>query len=301
MTLFVGIDGGGTRATAVVVDGAGAERVRVHGGAALVRSVDPAAGAASLADLVDRALRDAGAAPPAAGLCCALAGAGREPERQALAAALHREAIADRLRVVTDAEAALHDAFGDGPGILLIAGTGSIAWGRGPDGRVARAGGWGALLGDEGGAYAIGLDALRTAVRAGDGRGPETRLRCDLLEHTGVEALDDLIAWTAAASKAEVAALAPLVTRAAAAGDAPAADLVRRATRDLADHVAALVRRLGPWEPAPRLALAGALLAPGAPLREPVLAAIRDSGCAIRPLARAIDAARGAAELARVG
>lgn len=301
MSLFIGIDGGGTGATAVVMDGSGAELGRIEGGPALVRPADPAAGAAALADLAVRALAAAGAAPPAAGLCCALAGAGRDEARRALAAALHREAVAVRIRVTTDAEAALHDAFQSGPGILLIAGTGSIAWARGADGRTARAGGWGALLGDEGSGYALGLGALRAVARADDGRGEETALRDVVLRETGVASPDALIGWADDASKAGVAALAPAVCATADAGDAVARALVQAAARDLASHVATLERRLAPWPAPPAIALAGGLIAPGRPLRDVVLRALRALDPPVRPLDRAVDAARGAAELARHG
>ena len=296
---FVGIDGGGTRATAVVTDGRGAELARVEGEAGLVLAGDPAAGAPALGALVARALAAAGAEPPAAVLCCALAGAGREEQARPLAAALERLAVARRIRVATDAEAAFHDAFGNGPGILLIAGTGSIAWGRGEDGRTARVGGWGHLLGDEGSGYALGLGALRAAARAHDGRGPETRLLRRVLEHTGLDSPEALIAWAATASKAAIAALAPLVASAAAEGDAVARTLVDEAARELAGHAAALHRRLGPWSAPPPIALAGGLLAPGRPLRPAVVAALGLTGVPYRVLDDAIDAARGAAALAR--
>ena len=176
MDVFVGIDGGGSRATAVATDVEGRELARVEGGPGRIRLDAPGTGAHVLADLVDHVIREAGARLPAAGLICALAGAGREDARRELAAALLREAVAIRLRVVTDAEAAYQDAFGGGPGILLIAGTGSIAWGRDADGRTIRAGGWGALLGDEGSGYDLGLRALRAVLHAHDGRGPATGL-----------------------------------------------------------------------------------------------------------------------------
>src|SRR5690606_25737159 len=155
--VYVGLDGGGTRTTVLVTDAAGAELARVEGEAGIVDAREPAARATVLRELVLRALERAGAAPPAAALCCALAGAGREPGRRALRAALEPLGIARAIRIVGDGEAAFHDAFGAGPGILLIAGTGSIAWGRAADGRTARAGGWGQALGDEGSGYALGL------------------------------------------------------------------------------------------------------------------------------------------------
>lgn len=296
MDVFVGIDGGATRATAVATDVEGRELARVEGGPGGIRVDAPGAGAHRLADLVDEVLREAGARLPAAGLICAVAGAGRDEARRDLAAALHREAVAVRLRVVTDAEAAFHDAFGDGPGILLIAGTGSIAWGRGVDGSVVRAGGWGERLGDEGSAYDLGSQALRAILHAHDRRGPATALTTTILRRIGVDAPDELVAWSARADKATIAALAPSVLEVAEAGDAVASTLVRNAAVALAAHVDAIHERLAPWPDAPTLALAGGLLTSSRLVREQTVASVR---APVRLLPRPVDAARGAAAIAR--
>lgn len=299
MSLFLGIDGGGTRCVALATDPAGRELARREGGPGIVRADHPEAGAATLATLAAETLRAAGSEPPAAVLCCALAGAGREPERRLLERALQGQGIATICHVTTDAEAALFDAFGRGPGLLLISGTGSIAWGRAEDGRTARAGGWGALMGDEGSAYALGIGALRHVARAHDGRGPHTALTRDVLRRTGRRAVEELASWAATADKAEIAALAPLVTAAAHRGDPAAGGLVDLAARELAILFAALHRRLGPWSDPPAAAFAGALLAPNGALRARTIHAIREAGLHVRILDRAIDGARGAAGLAR--
>lgn len=298
-SIFVGIDGGGTRTTALAIDAEGRELARVEGEAGIVRVLDPAAGAEPLARLVRRAAELAGAADaPVAALCCALAGAGREPERVGLENALRATGVAQRVRVTTDAEGALADALGSGPGILVIAGTGSIAWGRDAAGRSARAGGWGQLLGDEGSGYAIGLAALRAAVQAHDGRGPATALERAVLEATGVSAVEGLVAWTSAASKAAVGALAHQVFEAAAAGDDVARGILATAAAALAEHVAALSTRLGPWSEPPLVACSGGLIAPGGPLR-PWLEAALQRLTPVRISPTPVDPARGAAALAR--
>ncbi len=232
---------------------------------------------------------------PAAALCAGLAGAGRDRERDAVQAALSRRALATAVRVVTDAEAAFFDAFGDGPGLLLIAGTGSVAWGRSEDGREARVGGWGGLLGDEGSGYDIGLRALRSVARAVDGRGGKTELQERLLAQLQVGEPQALIAWAAGAGKTEIAALAPIVCELAAAGDSAAVAIVETAVASLQSHVAALLAGLGPWSAPSTLALAGSLIAPGGPQRAPLLAAVAQYECA--PTEARVDAARGAARL----
>lgn len=299
MPVYVGIDGGGTRTTAVATDAAGRELARVEGEPGLVSTLEPAAGAGTLARVARRAADAAGASSgPLAGLCCALAGAGREPERMALEEALRATGVAERVRVTTDAEGAMADAFAEGAGILVIAGTGSIAWARDGRGRTARTGGWGVLLGDEGSGYAIGLAALRAVARAHDGRSFRTTLTGAVLAHAGVRAPEELIGWAAAASKGEVGSLAPAVFAAAAEGDEPARALLRQAATELADHVRALYERLAPWPEPPLLALAGSLIAPGGPLRDAVVAAAR-SIAPLRLVERPVDAGSGAASLAR--
>jgi N-acetylglucosamine kinase-like BadF-type ATPase len=298
VSVCIGIDGGGSGSRAVAVDRAGRVIARERGPETRVRSGDPAAGAAALVALATRVLEEAGAAPPAASLCCALAGAGGEPERAALTAALADTGIAHRVHVVSDAEAALHDAFGDGPGIVLIAGTGSVAWGRSADGRVARAGGWGKLLDDEGSGYGLGLAALRAVLRAHDGRGRPTVLTGALLRETGLPDAPDLVRWADAADKARIAALAPAVLAAADRGDAAAGRLVEEAAAALAELALALHRTLGPWDTAPAVALAGGLVEPGAGMREAAARALAGAALPFQVLRMAVDAARGAALLA---
>lgn len=297
--LFVGVDGGATRTAVLATDEAGVPLARLEGGAGLVDPVAPEAGVVALLDLVDAAIAQAGEAPPVLVLCCALAGAGGERERLLLEATLTRSGIARDVLVVTDAEAALHDAFGAGPGILLVSGTGSIAFGRGRDGRVARTGGWGLLLGDEGSGYALGRAALRAVCRAQDGRGERTLLTPFVVEHTGVAQPRELIPWAATAAKADIAALAPGAIAVARHGDMVAADIVDQAISDLAGHVNVLVHELGPWDWPVPVALAGGLIAPGRPLRDALLTSLRGRHRSLSVSDVRVDGARGAAALAR--
>ena len=302
--MFVGVDGGGTHTRAVVLDAAGSEIARRSGPAGIVRPDQPSDAADAVADLCRGVLRDAGA-DQADGLCCGLAGAGRRQEREAVRVALHLAGVARTIVVVGDAEAALADAFGDAPGVLVIAGTGSIAWARaegdavdggaGP-GAVFRTGGWGQVLGDEGSGYVIGLDAMRRVTRAADGREPSTSLTPAVLAATACATADDLIRFTASASKADIAALAPAVLQCAQEGDAAAVTVRAAAVDALADLAASAAGRARLEHP--RIAFAGGLIEPGGPLRDDLGVAVRHRipGCSV--LERPVDAARGAAMLA---
>ena len=203
-------------------------------------------------------------------------------------------ALAERVHVGTDVQAAFHDAFGEGPGILLMAGTGSIAWGRAEDGRVARVGGWGWLLGDEGSGYAMGLEAMRRVARSADRRAPATQLTMRLLARLGLGSPEELIAWCGTASPGAVAALVPDIHAAAVDGDAVAAELLEQA---LEAHVLTLLGTLGPWRRSPTVALGGGLLATGGPLHDKLIGLLRVHY--LPQLERYVDSARGAAAKAR--
>jgi glucosamine kinase len=298
MSYFVGIDGGGTQTVAVLTDAAGAVLAEAEGASGRIDVLDPAAGAATLAELTREVSRRGGITTQVTSLCCALSGAGRPAERSALEQAIRSIGVAETIVIVPDAEAALQDAFGAGPGLLLIAGTGSIAWGRAESGAVARCGGWGYLLGDEGSAYALGLAALRAALRSFDGRTGETALLQLVLEHMELEHPESLIRRAAQASRADIAALAPTVI-AAAATDPMAAGIVENATRELAQHVAALHARLGPWSASVPIAFSGGLIAPGRPLRLWLESALHDWTLDLALLDRPVNPAMGAAALAR--
>jgi N-acetylglucosamine kinase-like BadF-type ATPase len=296
--LWIGVDGGGTRTTCVALDAQGGFIARRTGGASLVRAGREAASVTPLVELIRETAAHGSEPLPVRGVCCALAGAGRSAERDAVLAALVDARVAEHVLVVTDAEAALHDAFGESAGILLISGTGSIAWARSVDGETRRVGGWGERLGDEGSGFDIGSAALRAVARAHDGRAQPTALTDIVLRHTGVAEPSALIAWVAAATKASIAAVAPAVVD-CAAHDAAAAAIVDHAVASLLQHLEAARRLLEPWPTPPKIALAGGMLMPAAPLRGRLEHALRAAHPDARVVARAIDAAAGAAALAR--
>jgi glucosamine kinase len=295
MTLAIGVDGGGTHARAVIVDGRGREVARAQAPGAVVTLKGHEAAVAAVAAAVRAAADSGGLSLPGSALWAGLAGAGHEESRAAVERGLASAGLATRVRVGTDAEAAFHAAFPDGPGLMLIAGTGSVAWGRGTSGQV-RVGGWGQQLGDEGSGYAIGLSAVRAVVRAEDGRAAPTLLRDAILEMLGLDAPVELIPWAASATKSEFAALVPLVGRCAKDGDATAQDILDEATADLEAHVRGILVKSGLGRSRPGLLLYGGVIAPGGTLREALVARL-----ALHPvdvLQSEVDAANGAASLA---
>lgn len=270
MGLFIGVDGGGTHTRVLVADESGREVASASGGASVVR---PGAAAHS-AKVIAQAVRDAlasidGKAATARALVVGVAGVGRDEERAALTDALDRLDLAEETTVHPDAVIALEDAFGDGPGVLLVSGTGSVCFGRGPTGTVERCGGWGPVCGDEGSGSWIGRRALSIVTAAVDGREPETSLGNAVLAALQLRDALELIPWGAQATATELASLAPVVLEAAATGDLRANSLVSLAAEELMLHVRALGRRLfGDERATIPLALSGGLLAKGSLLRK---------------------------------
>ncbi|HMD70298.1 MAG TPA: BadF/BadG/BcrA/BcrD ATPase family protein [Bryobacteraceae bacterium] len=249
MKLFLGVDGGQSGTTALIGDETGRilgqgtagpcnHAAAGEGRAKLERSVRE-----SLAEACRQAGLDAGAVRFAVA-CFGMSG-GPEDKRAILAAILH----ADQLVVTTDAVTALSGATATGQGIVTIAGTGSIAFGRNAAGREARAGGWGYVFGDEGGAFDIVRQAARAVLRAEEGWGPPTSLLGTLLESTGAASANEMLhrlygdEW----GRPRVASLAPLVDRAAAEGDAVAQRIVDSAAIQLAMLAGAVRGQL--WQP----------------------------------------------------
>lgn len=296
--ILLGIDAGGSHTTVVVGDGDARVLARADGPGSAMRPGGAAASAAVIADTARRAAATAAVALPADAAMVGAAGAGREPEQGELAAALVAAGVARTVRVAGDSEVGLAAAFGDGAGILVNAGTGSIAFARTPDGRLHRAGGYGWQLGDEGGGYWLGRRALATAARARDELEESSTLLERLLLALGLRDFDALIRWTVTASPAQIAALAPHVLHAAREGEAVAQRAVADAAGELARLVRALARHFPGTDPI-SVATAGGLLRPGSPL----LAALHAALSADEPRARLagggpVDAPAGALRLA---
>jgi N-acetylglucosamine kinase-like BadF-type ATPase len=133
-----------------------------------------------------------------------------------------------------------------GPGVVVIGGTGSVGFGRAPDGREARCGGWGYVFGDEGSGYWIAVEALRACVRALDGTGPETSLLPPILEHFEARDIHDLHRriYSGALARVDLASASHLVSEAARAGDAVSHLILDRAGRELGLLAGGVLRRL---------------------------------------------------------
>jgi glucosamine kinase len=268
--IVIGIDGGGTKTRAMVADEHGAMISDVVGPPSAVRPGHVEDSAAVIGEVVRDALASCEMThvTPRV-LCVGIAGVGREPERQELWQALASRELADEIVIHSDFAVALDDAFRDGPGVLLVSGTGSVAFGRSPTGGTARCGGWGPVFGDEGSGAWIGRKALSVVSAASDGREPETALTGAILTAAQVNDLTELIGWAAQAPPATLASLAPVVMSVADSGDLRANSIVSLAVEELSLHIRALARQLFIDERAALpVALTGGMLQRGSTLRK---------------------------------
>jgi glucosamine kinase len=295
MPILIGADVGGSK-TGVGISEGGEVLARAEGPGAAVRPGRALASAATIAEVVRRALAQTGRLSGDV-LVVGAAGAGRDPERDELRKALRGEVLADRVVVTTDIEIALAGAFEQGSGIVVSAGTGSIAVGRDRHGARVRIGGYGWQMGDEGSGYAIGRAALGAVSRAHDGRSPATALTDRVLGAARSADFDSLVRWAASASPAEIAALAPPVLEVAAQGDPLAQGIADYAARELS-QLAICLLPLMDVEPPVGVALTGGLLSTDRPLRRSVLARLAEQS-GFRTIDEPVDAVVGALRLAR--
>lgn len=233
--LFLGVDGGQSSTIALIADQDG--HVIGHGQGGPANHVKAEEGEARLTKAITESVGEACrraeldfATVAFDGACLGFtAGAG---DKEALLKKLIRARVLD---VTDDATIALAGALNGLPGVIVMAGTGSIAFGRGPRGDTARAGGWGYMLGDEGSAFDLTRQALRAALRQEEGWGPWTSLHGRLLAATKLSSIRDVqrAFYTVEFSRPRIAGFAPLVTAAAAEGDAVAADILAQAAESL--------------------------------------------------------------------
>ena len=266
----VGVDGGGSKTLAIVVDANGNECGRATAGSANYQAVGLDRAVAQLTQAVAEAAHIAGCRLPLAAAWLGVAGI--DSARDHTTVLPHLRSLAQGVRLTNDAELML-SPLPDSVGVALVAGTGSIALGRNASGATARTGGWGHLLGDEGSGYDIGRHALQAALRAADGRGPATPLLDAILAEWRLSSASDILGRVYPdGDKAEIARLSRVVFATAQAGDRVARGIVRRAASELALAALAVGAGLGVRATdALPLALGGGMLLHEATLQRDVL------------------------------
>ncbi|MCB9136659.1 MAG: ATPase [Anaerolineales bacterium] len=264
MNHFLGIDGGGTHTRAVIVDETGVVCGVGTSGPSNYDDVGIEQAQANISAAVAAAWAQTGLpAQTCTAAFLGMAGVVSPSDVRVILNIAKNLQLAPPARtgVQHDIHIALVGGLGGRPGIALIAGTGSACYGINAVGENWRAGGWGQLIGDEGSSYWLGLQAMRAAVRATDGRGKPTSLEAMVLRTLNLTAMNDImhLLYSDGLSRSAIAALAPLVVNTAMQEDVVAKQLVVQAAKDLADSVYAVAQRLNMLD-ASELVLIGGLL-----------------------------------------
>jgi N-acetylglucosamine kinase-like BadF-type ATPase len=297
----LGIDAGGTKTVCLFAGDEGEILAETRGGGANLQASGELEVEKVLHAVMDDALGDRSVRPDA--ICLGIAGVDRPADAAAVRGIMRRIGFNTPTMVVNDALIALL-AGTDGalttPGVVVIAGTGSIAYGIDGGGRAARSGGWGYLLGDEGGGYWIGRAALSAVVRQFDGRGPATQLTLLVLDQMQLASPTELIhaIYDNGLQRQAIASIAAVVQRASDRGDAVAADILTRAAAELTVAAASVIERLDMRGKQFRTVLSGGIFRAIPSLADSVIA--RLSEIAPRSDVRRLDveAAVGAVRLA---
>ena len=271
MSYVLGIDGGGTSTVCVLADEWGRIVARTETSASNHRKSDLSEAREAIRAGIRAVAREAGLARDGApvrlaAVCAGLAGADTESDAATLRALLAGMVETEHLQVVNDGEIALAGALANEPGVLIISGTGSIAWAAATDGRRVRVGGWDYILSDEGSGYDIGTRVLRAVAAAHDRRIPPTRLTEAVFQEFAVRDFHQLLdfIYHKEITPQRISSLAPLADAAAAAGDQAAIYVLEQAAAELAGLAASAARLAGLDDrDFPLVAMGGVLLAGG--------------------------------------
>ena len=300
MAIFLGIDGGGSKTSCLIGDETSILGAGTAGGSNPVR-VGEAQAREALATAIRQACAVANVNPSQIqGTCVGLAGAARpeisEPVRQCIA-----EFVPSEIDVVGDMVIALEAAFGSEPGVIVIAGTGSIAYGRNSKGQTARAGGWGFAISDEGSGHWIGRAAVAAAVRALDdaAEAMNQSLLESLMKFWQVKTREQLVVSANATPPPDFAALFPAVLASADRGDRIALDVLAQAGAELASVARRVITRLFANAGTLSVAMSGGVFGSSPLVRQVFYNSLRSEHpeAAINP--SVIEPVRGALALAR--
>ncbi|MGH9219666.1 MAG: N-acetylglucosamine kinase [Vicinamibacterales bacterium] len=256
----LGIDAGGSKTVALMADSNGGIVGEGRAGGANLQTDGELQVEKVLHEVIERAMNDRQTPPDA--VCLGMAGVDRDNDSRVIGDIMRRLGFRQNTLIVNDALIALVAGAGPGPGVVVISGTGSIAFGVSHRGLAARAGGWGPTLGDEGSGYWIGRRALEAVMRAADGRGPSTTLTEKVLEYFSLSRPDLLVSeiYHQPHGRRAIASLGPEVDRARLEGDLVADEIMSDAADELAKAAASVITRLDMRGERFRILLAGGML-----------------------------------------
>ncbi len=299
MSIFLGIDAGGSKTTCVAGDETSVLAIATTGGSNVVRG-----GEAEARTELHEAMHLACACAKVnlaevKSVCIGMAGAAR-PVISSIVKGMVAEIFSGEVEVVGDMVIALEAAFAAKPGVIVIAGTGSIAYGRNKDGHSVRAGGWGFAISDEGSGHWIGRAAVSGVMRAQDEyEAPPTGLALSILDAWRLERLDELVLAANASPGPDFANLFPHVLAAADAGDPIARSVLTRAGAELASLAKIVIGRIFEQAPTVPVAMSGGVFRNSALVRNVFNNSLRSDYPQVAVAPTVVDPAEGALELAR--
>ena len=263
MEYIVGIDGGGTKTKLTLCDKEGNILHTVTSGPSNILSSGYEVAKKSITEVINEGILESGyELEQCASLCIGVAGAGREHIKRQLEEIIRSTGYKGKLVITHDAETALVGGTEGKEGILIIAGTGTICYGKTKEGKIHRLSGWGHIIGDEGSAYSIGIKILNAVMKAYDGRGEETALTNLLLEHMGIHSEDEIITsiYSPKVTKEHIAALASLIDKGCKLHDKVALEIVDETVEDLYICVDAMIKALESTSRSVKIIIHGSVL-----------------------------------------
>ena len=297
MPYFLGIDGGGSKTTCLLGDERTVLATATAAGSNPIR-VGEERSRQALQAAVNEACAAANVQPSQiARTCIGMAGAAR-PQIEKQVRAVLAKLVGGEIEVVGDMAIALEAAFRGGPGVIVVAGTGSIAYGRNGHGETARAGGWGFAISDEGSGHWIGRAAVSAAMRAHD-LGENTVLITSIMNTWHLGSRDDVVRAANAIPPPNFAELLPQVLAAAVSGDSRANEILTQAATELAQLARIVADRLWPGRQAFPVAFAGGVFQNSLLVRQVFSNSLRSLHPQAEIESKMVEPAQGALWLAR--
>jgi glucosamine kinase len=299
MSLFLAIDAGGTKTRCLLADETQILGRAVTSSVKLMRVSEAEASNRLRSMLADVSLAAGVSLREVTHTCVGLAGLSINAVREWAEREIG-DTVGGKLLLVGDEEIALEGAFRGGPGILIIAGTGSNVVGRAADGAIYQAGGWGPALGDEGSGFWIGQEALRAGFWAKD-RGVATSLLAQIGKLWGAKSLGEIVEIANAHPGPDLPALAPIVSQCADAGDELASAVLERAGDELAEQAALVALKMQESGSTGKVDVAytGSVLEHIPQVRSAMIATLKKSSPNVRVIEGAVDSLAGALWRAR--
>lgn len=301
MDYVVGIDGGGTKTKLTVCDLDGNIIYSTVSGPSNILSSGFETAKESISQVIKEGMIESKyGIDNCISLCIGVAGAGREEIKKQLHQIVRDTGYKGKLIITHDAETALVGGTGGDEGILIIAGTGAICFGKTKEGRVHRVSGWGHIIGDEGSAYSLGVKVLNAVMKAYDGRGRQTVLTKNLLDYMDINSEEEIInlIYKDGITKQHIASMAILIDDACQLGDEVALEIVSQTVDELYECLEACIRKLNFADKNIKVIINGGVLVKNTYINKGFRDKIKDNYPLIEITTMIHDAAYGAAIMA---